>query len=137
MNRQQILDTVVAHLLKQGRKAIEYSKLAGGRVCQYRTKDGKKCAIGCLIPDEYYHEAMEGVGVQCLITGVMMGNGIAPKGLPEFFCLENAHLLDLLQDLHDGAKVNDDDMFDMPALFSKIGQVAKAFHLTVPTEAAP
>ena len=28
--------------------------------CRYKTPDGLKCAVGCLIPDELYNEKMEG-----------------------------------------------------------------------------
>jgi len=33
---------------------------AAGGLCEYRTPDGAKCAIGCMIPDEYYDKGMEG-----------------------------------------------------------------------------
>lgn len=47
MNRQEIFDKVVTHLLTQNRKALgEF----GG--CRYRTKDGLSCAVGCLLDDE-------------------------------------------------------------------------------------
>lgn len=56
MTRQEIFDHVKAHLLKQGKKAF----LPGSKTkCAYRSPDGKKCAGGCLIPDELYHPAME------------------------------------------------------------------------------
>ena len=32
----------------------------GARTCRYRTKDGRKCAFGLLIPDEKYSPNMEG-----------------------------------------------------------------------------
>lgn len=48
------------------RRAIEdspYSKLSPGTSCKYKTKDGKKCAIGRYIPDEKYNLAIEGFGI--------------------------------------------------------------------------
>lgn len=32
--------------------------------CRYRTADGRKCAVGCLIPDEAYTKTIEESGVQ-------------------------------------------------------------------------
>jgi len=55
---QEIFDTVVFHLLAQQAKAED----ADGS-CLYRGADGKKCAIGCLIPDDRYNDAMEGKGL--------------------------------------------------------------------------
>ncbi len=31
--------------------------------CRYRTEEGAKCAVGCLIPDELYSPALEGSGI--------------------------------------------------------------------------
>lgn len=43
---QELFDTIVTHLRKQGKQA----KDANGD-CVYLTSDGLKCAVGCLIPD--------------------------------------------------------------------------------------
>lgn len=57
MKIQEMFDTVVSHLRKQNRKAIDpHSDL-----CQYfvpLTDD--KCAVGCLIPPKMYRTDMEG-----------------------------------------------------------------------------
>ncbi len=62
--RQEIYDTVVGHLRKQGRPAM-----VGGsdNVCAYRGADGTSCAVGCLIPDEYYDDKYEGHNVGQLV----------------------------------------------------------------------
>lgn len=58
MNKQEIFDKVCAHLLAQKGKAVgEFD------ACLYRASDGRKCAVGCLIEDEYYSPAIEGVSV--------------------------------------------------------------------------
>lgn len=57
MTKQEIYTTVVQHLRKQGEKSGETSP-----TCRYRLeKNGRvlQCAIGCLIPDEYYDPEME------------------------------------------------------------------------------
>ena len=45
------------HLIKQKAMAKE------GSLCHYRTEDGKMCAVGCLIKDEYYCGSIEGSSV--------------------------------------------------------------------------
>jgi hypothetical protein len=52
MTPQEIFDTVIAHLLQQG-------KQSKSDVCLYRSDDGLKCAIGALIPDSEYDPDME------------------------------------------------------------------------------
>lgn len=44
---QDIFDAVVAHLIKQGKRAT-----AKGMYCLYRTDDQLACAVGCLLSDE-------------------------------------------------------------------------------------
>jgi hypothetical protein len=56
---QETFDTVVKHLFTQ-RKAAKHEYSDGDSVCSYRTHDGLKCAVGCLIPDEMYREMYEG-----------------------------------------------------------------------------
>lgn len=55
---QEVFDKVATHLLKQ--KSRSYRK--GG--CAYRGKEGKMCAVGCLIANEHYRPSLEGVNVQ-------------------------------------------------------------------------
>ncbi len=52
MTPQEIFDTVVDHLLSQGKPSIS-------GVCRYRSDDGLKCAVGVLIPDSEYDFEME------------------------------------------------------------------------------
>ncbi len=48
MNKQEIFNRVAIHLLTQNRKALD------GGTCVHLTYDGcRRCAIGCLIPDEH------------------------------------------------------------------------------------
>ncbi len=56
--KQEIFDKVATHLLTQLEKSIE-----DGARCMYRSPDGLKCAIGCLIPDNQYDCDMEGKSV--------------------------------------------------------------------------
>ena len=61
---KEAFETIAAHLLRQKIK----SKPGGGAMCRYRHYDETsgtmlKCAVGCLIPDEFYDEKAEGIGI--------------------------------------------------------------------------
>lgn len=58
MNHQEIFDTVLDHLVSQRAQSLRY---VGGKAptCAYRGLDGRKCAAGALIPDEYYDTALD------------------------------------------------------------------------------
>ena len=53
---QQVFDQVKNHLLKQNKKSINDNV---SRDCMYLSKNGEKCAAGCLIDDHEYHPSME------------------------------------------------------------------------------
>lgn len=92
MQAQEIFDTVVKHLAKQGGPAREPK---GMMYCLYRAPDGRKCAAGALIPDEVYHASMEGSVIETLIR--------EPHNLPDFF-RGNKDLIGALQYVHDNGK---------------------------------
>jgi hypothetical protein len=53
MNKQAVLDQVIAFIHAQGGPGQQHNG------CFYRTSDGRKSAIGCLIPDEIYSGSLE------------------------------------------------------------------------------
>ncbi len=55
---QEVFDKVATHLLKQGSRS--YHK--GG--CAYRGREGKMCAVGCLIADKHYRSGLEGMNMK-------------------------------------------------------------------------
>lgn len=55
MNKQEVFDKVATHLLTQKRQA--WDEQTNG--CVYRASNGDKCAIGCLIPDQFYSPEFE------------------------------------------------------------------------------
>lgn len=55
METQTIFTQVIQHLARQRVAAVHPS----GN-CQYRTPDGKRCAVGYLVPEWYYNETLEG-----------------------------------------------------------------------------
>jgi hypothetical protein len=58
MTDQEMFDTILTHLRQQGLKSVGSS--TEGPTCRYRTKDGRKCAVGCMIPDDKYSREIEG-----------------------------------------------------------------------------
>lgn len=54
MTDQEIFDKVLAHCRQQG---VSATNDAGD--CMYRGRNGTKCAVGCLIPDNVYVPSME------------------------------------------------------------------------------
>lgn len=88
MTLQEVFDTVASHLLTQGVR----SDLSSG-TCRYRGPNGTKCAVGVLIPDGAYLEAMEGESVwggyvDLVLSGLGLGHAV--------------ELLASLQSCHDG-----------------------------------
>lgn len=55
MNKQEVFDRVVKHLLTQNKKSWSDEIYD----CAYRNNEGLKCAIGCLISDENYYPELE------------------------------------------------------------------------------
>lgn len=87
MTPQEIFDTVATHLFAQGKQAVSDG------ACVYRAPDGSKCAIGCLIADEFYLSVFEGREVNDLLL-------LHSDELPDWFD-DNCDLLDRLQSIHD------------------------------------
>lgn len=59
---QVLFDIVAKHLLKQNERSENEDS-----ECLYRGPRGLKCAAGCLIPDDSYHESMEHISWHALI----------------------------------------------------------------------
>lgn len=60
MTAQEIFDKVLQHLRNQKCKAAHQN------ACRYRTPNGNKCAVGCLLPENTATSAFEGVTVDSL-----------------------------------------------------------------------
>lgn len=114
MNKQEIFDTVVTHLRKQGKRATRVSSYYGGdptdTACAYRSSDGSSCAFGCLIQDSEYNPRFEGMSV----VGVLRMD-ICPQSLLErlgissndLYSNGNVELMQYLQKTHDLYKVDE------------------------------
>ena len=94
---QEIFDTVSKHLLTQNKRSEGVHVILGleNHICAYRSVDGLKCAIGCLIPDEQYIPEMESLR----IGGIVRKNWLSPELEQEF--IQNINLISDLQIVHD------------------------------------
>ena len=99
MTDQQVVDTVGAHLVKQGVRSVD----ARGD-CVYRDAYGNECAIGCLIPDELYDPEMENIAIE------RFNKEISPfHGINDYLGLHSPSrvlLLSKLQSLHDDGQLS-------------------------------
>ena len=116
---QEIFDLVVEHLFTQGRPAYD-----GNRGCMYRTHDGLRCAVGVLIPDDFYDPAFE--------------KNIAATVIQELFDAdladwrEHEYLLNALQLAHDKCLRDPDGTFNTTDLARRLRNTAARFSLEYP-----
>lgn len=111
---QTMFNKVYTHLLTQKAKAKD------GQVCMYRDRQGRSCAVGCLIPDKNYRPCFEGNRVDHDM-GVAEAAGI--HGYQEM------NLASALQNIHDNFNVD-----EWP---SALAREANYLGLTVPELPTP
>ncbi len=117
MTDQEVYEQTKAWLTRPG-GARAYDENQG--MCMYRTPDGNKCAVGCLIPDEEYNTDMEGVGVQTLVM---------EHSLPTLNGASTELLADL-QSIHDTFQYWDEDGLAWVGV-QRLDQVARDHGLVV------
>jgi len=125
MNKQEIFDKVYLGLKSQG---FQQSVTDFGSdpnclisVCQYRGEEGRKCAVGWLIPDEAYSANLEKEGsIRC---NDLLIETLKTIGIRE----EYTDFLSELQSIHDSFKYPD----EMQANYDRY---AKDHKLTVPQD---
>jgi hypothetical protein len=88
MNKQEAFDTACRGIIAQGKKSADETGS-----CLYRSKDGCKCAIGHLIPDEEYEPRMENKMIISYFTWIKSLNEIRKSENGELFLheLQRAH----------------------------------------------
>jgi hypothetical protein len=95
-NKQEVFDKVKAHLLAQMATSVTTRADApGGEMCAYRGKNGTKCALGTLIPDDKYDPSLEGCGPYD--NNVIVAMGYEPSDLLG----SDRKFLIKLQEIHD------------------------------------
>ena len=103
MTSQEIFDRVFDHLIDQGGPAVDKGS------CVYRTRDHKMCAVGCVIPDSYYHPDLEKLSAGLLNTKgdyFYYGPNSSVEKIyvhPDLsqFMIKHSGLLQILQYVHD------------------------------------
>lgn len=103
MKIQDMFDTIVNHLRKQGKKAED--AMEGGFLCKYLDEKGNKCAVGCLIPSVIYNPVMEGVQGRDLINNFPELKAYLLKDW-EYTVEDLLWFLADMQEIHDYTSVN-------------------------------
>ena len=114
---QKAYETIRAHLIKQGRPALD--PMTGS--CFYRTEGGLKCAVGFLISDEAYHEELE----DCTPNTPCVRVALRSSGWE--FTENEFNMLRHMQDRHDHWDIDSDDGLEF--VTREIDQVAKDYGL--------
>lgn len=96
-NDREIFEVVKKHLLTQMKVARHRPS---SPVCAYRSYDGLKCAVGCLITDEAYDPNFEGIGIDEAVVYALDESGVV-------FHKNTVALLENLQHTHDNVPVEE------------------------------
>lgn len=125
MTAQEVFDAVATHLLTQNARSVTEDSPG---TCLYRGPEGRKCAIGALIPDSLYRPEIENVpsnlffdvayrDVENVNQWTSSKDGKTTLFSPEIqlvllrigvrIGLDNASLCTQLQFIHDNAYVDD------------------------------
>lgn len=62
-SKQEIFDAAFEGVYRQGERSMDRTN----STCRYRGRNGTKCAIGYLIPDNMYQKTFEGMDIRTLI----------------------------------------------------------------------
>ena len=104
MMNQEAFDKVATHLLTQNKRSVSLDE----QTCLYRSPDGLKCAIGCLISDEDYLPEMDDedspLSVNGLISTLYKFHSI--PSIQKLNTLDN-EFLNELQTMHDFTPTTD------------------------------
>ena len=119
MSRQEMFDKVCQHLKTQKKRSM----LSNYGLCAYRDHDGLKCAVGALIPDDFYDVYMNVVHNTSSVINLM-------RNIPELKIEEvNLDFLDELQRIHDNRIYWDENGFNGKGIL-ELKRFAKEFNLT-------
>lgn len=83
MNRQEAFDKIWKHFVVE-KNHQSFNKL---RNCAYRGDGGRKCAIGCLIPDEMYDRYLE-IEKPTMVFARLRKNGLFDESCSNDFLLD-------------------------------------------------
>lgn len=86
MTAQELFNTVVVGLRKQGKKSY-----LEGSICAYRSPDGSKCAAGQVLPDEKYKPEMERHAVFQIEVKSIFDEVVGETNIPLLIALQRVH----------------------------------------------
>lgn len=109
---EEVVGKVYSHLKTQKKRAARYED-DGEVFCMYRTPGGLKCAVGCLISDEFYEEELE--GKTCKSSPVL--HALKLSGVP----VGNSRLICFLN----GAQIAHDENKNFPKILKSIEALGK------------
>lgn len=154
MTPQEIFNKVWHHMIAQGKPARQKRLEAVG--CRYLTDDGRKCAVGCLIPEETAKiwDAFESPDIQNILnmaTFAETGEGdeedfvsyeIAEfdkdAAKPPAWMYENNRLLGDLQHAHDFWTPETDhelqSVYKTETIKKKLAEAASNHNLSIPED---
>jgi len=113
MTNQELFDFVVSSVIKQGGPSVA---LTNGQIeCLYRSPEGRKCAVGFLIPDDKYTPACES----------HLPRWLRRKGFIENISDYQLNMIDRLQYAHDEASAGE----FIDTFLSLCKRTASAFYL--------
>ena len=121
MGNQEAFDLIIAHLLKQKKRALDEHGL-----CSYRTMDGAMCAVGYLIQDIELTPAQNNSCVRDLFTESLEVQAL--------FKEVDLRFLEDMQNLHDEATYYEQGGFTTAGK-TKIKTIARDYHLNAPEQA--
>lgn len=122
LKRQEIFNTVYTGLRAQG---FEPS-IVMDDACAYRGQEGRKCAIGFLIPDDRYSEDLEGCNPWTLESAGYFSSKFGKIDADPEKKAEDVFFLNQLQSLHDSSVIYKDSMRN------DFEDFAKKNNLTIP-----
>lgn len=126
---QEAFDMVVARFL-DGRGQANATPVRGLlTVCRYRSEEGVPCAVGAMIPDEFYDPALE----KHTLYSLVYGDASTPKRL-DLHGL-SVELLAALQDAHDVTSNWDGNTFVYWPEMRRIAHLHSLSTDRVPTDA--
>ncbi|HKR40089.1 MAG TPA: hypothetical protein VJU59_10515 [Paraburkholderia sp.] len=96
LDGQDVFDIAAWHLLRQHSQAIA----PGTSKCMYRAPDGKRCAVGWLMPDDVYSRSLEFFSVRDLAS-MMLDSTRHEYHAFAAFLIRHMVLLSDLQHMHD------------------------------------
>lgn len=128
MSKQVLFNEVFKHLWKQNKSAMDNNNGECGDVCMYKSMDGLKCAVGCLITYENYDSNMEANNVGELVVLHKVELSLNRRvGDEELLMLKD------LQDVHDSLRhFNEEPSTWREKYLTQMYQIANNYGLTLP-----